>query len=68
MWFQRIRDRKLNTISPDAARAVRESKRALRRVQARTDEVHEVAEASKKFRKENHFAADLQAIFGGRTT
>lgn len=68
MWYPRIRDRGATTISPEAAEAVKDSKRALRRVQARTQEVREVAEASKRFRRENHFAADLQNIFGGKTT
>lgn len=62
MWFQRIRKPKTN---PDAEKAIRDSEESLRKVQARTQEVHEVAEASRKFRRENHFAIDLQNVFGG---
>lgn len=68
MWSRRIRDKKLETACPEAAKAVKESKKALQRVEARTQEVHEVAEASRKFRRENHFSADLQNAFGGKTT
>ena len=68
MWFPRIHDPEVPSSNPAAARAVLESKKALRRVQARSQEVAEVVEASKKFKKENHFAEDLQNIFGGRAT
>lgn len=61
MWFQR---NKVPKPHPEAEKAVLESKQVLRRVQARTEEVHEVAEASREFRRQNHFADSLQQIFG----
>lgn len=68
MWFLRVHDKQVPPVSPDAEKAVQESKKALRQVKARDKEVHEVAEASRKFRRENHFAVDLQRAFGGRAT
>lgn len=64
MWFRRSEPK----VNLEAEKAIRESKKNLEKVQAREAEVHEVAEASRKFRRENHFATDLQHVFGGPKT
>lgn len=61
--LQRIR--KKRKINPEAERALQESRVSLHRIKARSEEVHEVAEASRRFRRENHFRTDLEKAFGG---
>lgn len=57
MWFRR--DRKED---PEAKKALREAYQHLEEVQSRSEEVHRVAEASREFRRRNHFAEDLSQI------
>lgn len=61
MWHRRVEK------DPDAEKAVREAKKNLAAVKARDPEVHRVAEESKRLRRENHFAQDLQQLFEGGT-
>lgn len=62
MWFRRTRKPK---ISPEAERALHDSRVSLLKIKARDAEVHAVAEASRRFRRENHFRNDLEKAFGG---
>lgn len=58
MLFRRTRK-----TSPEAEKAVQEAQAHLQTVQSREPEVHRIAEASKRFRRENHFAESLQRLF-----
>ena len=59
MWYRR------NERDPAAAMALREAERHLAEAKTRDAEVHKLAKASKKFRRKNHFAEDLQRLFEG---
>lgn len=60
MWFQKTSPPNL-----DADKALRDAEKNLKRVQQRDPEIRAITEASKEFRRKNHFAADLQALFEG---
>lgn len=59
MCLRRTKEKK----DTPAKRAISEAQKHLRAVEQRDVEVKKVSEASKKFRRENHFAQDLQALF-----
>lgn len=61
MWFQRNKAPRVT----EAQKALLEAKLHQKEVSERETEVHEVAEASRNLRRDNHFAEDLQALFGG---
>jgi len=61
MCFRRTRKPR----DTEATRALNEAKQHLHQVEERQPEVRKVAEASKKLRRENHFAMDLQNLFEG---
>lgn len=63
-----MRIRRRNSLSDDrqkAEAALAAARAQLEEIKKRETEVAEVAEASRKFRKENHFAQDLQQLFEG---
>lgn len=47
----------------EAKLALNEAMTHLHEVEEREPEIHRITEESRKLRRENHFAADLQAIF-----
>jgi len=51
---------------PAAKRALEQADEHLKQVQSRSEEVHHIAEASREFRRRNHFAEDLYPILYGR--
>lgn len=61
MCFRRSRKPRVT----EAKLALTEAQAHLHRVEEREPEVTKVAEESKKLRRENHFAADLQTLFEG---
>lgn len=61
MFFRKTKGPKVT----DAQRALAEAQSHLSEVEAREDEVHKVAEESRNLRRNNHFAEDLQQLFGG---
>lgn len=60
MCFRRTRKS-----NPEAERALAEAKEHLTEARDRNQEVRSVAEASKEFRRKNHFADQLQTLFEG---
>ena len=63
MWFRRG-DKKEE--SGDSEKALREAENNLHRVQRRSEEVTELADAFREFRRRNHFAEQLEEIIGKR--
>lgn len=63
MCFRRSRKPRVT----EAKIALTEAKAHLHKVEEREPEVKQVAEESKKLRRNNHFAQDLQSIFEGGT-
>lgn len=61
MWFRKTEDAK--DLEADAA--LSDAKKQLHKVKARDQEVKVLAMESREFRRKNHFAADLQALFEG---
>lgn len=62
MWPRKSKKKHGDT---EAKRALKEAEEHLREAKAREVEVHELATASKTFRRENHFSKDLQAALFG---
>lgn len=52
-------------IDPAAKQALVEAEKGHRKVKARDQEVHQVAESLKKIRQRNHFAERIQEIMEG---
>lgn len=55
--------RRVRVVNPEAEAAAKAAKKALKHVRARGEEVRKVSEASREFRRKNHFAEDLQLLF-----
>lgn len=60
-----FRRRKKEESHREASNALKQANENLRQVQARTQEVHEVARALRILRVENHFQQKLEAIMIG---
>lgn len=61
MWFRRTENAK----DLEATAALSDAEQQLNKVKAREQEVQVLARESREFRKRNHFADSLQALFEG---